>query len=51
MDFPGVGFGGGTVDNGDRPAADDLHDVIWSDDAGRVLIDPEAEQRRVLGNE
>ena len=34
-----------------EPAPDDLHDVVRADDAGGVLVDPEAEQARVLGDQ
>ena len=39
------------VDDGDRAAPDDLHDVVGADDAGGVLVDPEPEQARVLGDQ
>ena len=45
VDLPGVGLGRGAVDDRDAPPADDLHDPIRADDAGRVLVDAEAEQR------
>ena len=51
LDLPGVGLGGGAVDDRDRAAADDLHDVVGADDAGGVLVDAEPEQRRVLGDQ
>src|SRR4029079_411220 len=51
VDLPGVGLGLGAVDDGDRAAPDDLHDVIGADDAGGVLVDTEPEQARVLGDQ
>ena len=51
VDLPGVGLGPGAVDDRDRAAPDDLHDVVRSDDAGRVLVDAEPEQARVLGDQ
>ena len=51
VDLPGVGLGRGAVDDGDRAAPDDLHDVVRADDAGGVLVDAEPEQARVLGDE
>ena len=33
------------------PPADDFHDPVGPDDAGGVLVDAEAEQRRVLGDD
>src|SRR5690349_23153805 len=37
LDLPGVGLGASAIDDGDRAAADDLHDVVRPDDAGCVL--------------
>ena len=51
VDLPGVGLGARAVDDGDRAAPDDLHDVVRADDAGRVLVDAEPEQARVLGDQ
>ncbi len=39
------------VDDRDRAAPDDLHDVVRADDAGGVLVDAEPEQARVLGDQ
>ena len=50
-DLPGVGLGRGAVHDRDRAAADDLHDLVRAHDAGRVLVDAEAQQARVLGDE
>ena len=51
VDLPGVGLGRGAVDDRDRAAPDDLHDVVGPDDAGGVLVDAEPEQARVLGDQ
>jgi hypothetical protein len=51
MDLPGVRFGCRTVDDRDRAPADHLHHVIRADNAGGVLVDAQAEQARVLGDE
>ena len=50
-DLPGVGLGGGAVDDRDAAPADDLHDVVRPDDTGRVLVHAKAEEARVLGDE
>src|SRR6188508_640678 len=51
VDLPGVGLRGGTVDDRDRAAPDDLHDVVGTDDAGGVLVDAQPEKAGVLGDE
>ena len=51
VDLPGVGLGARAVDDGDRAAPDDLHDVVRADDPGGVLVDAETEQAGVLGDE
>ena len=50
-DLPGVRVGAGTVDDRDAPAADDLEHLVGPDDARGVLVDADAEQRRVLGDD
>src|SRR3954452_23602586 len=46
--LPGVGLGARAVDDGDRAASDDLHDVVRPDDPRGVLVYAEAEQAWVL---
>src|SRR5215211_4697196 len=49
-DVPRVRLGGRAIDDGDAAPADDLENRIRADDAGRVLVDAETEQARVLGD-
>ena len=51
VDLPRVRLRRRAVDDGDAPAADDFHDVVGPDDARRVLVDAEAQERRVLGDQ
>src|SRR3954470_15331651 len=51
LDLPRVRLGGSAVDDRDGPAPDDLEDVIRPDDTGRVLVDADPEQARVLGDD
>ena len=51
LDLPGVGLGLGAVDDGDAASADDLEHAVGPDHARGVLVDADAEQRRVLGDD
>ena len=50
-DLPGVRLGRRTIDDGHAATADHLEHPVGSDVAGRVLVDADAQQARVLGDD